>query len=51
MCISIPITCLSVPNRQIGVAYFTATSTALVTAVGLNLYTKVHSVLWSPSDM
>ncbi|KAH0623793.1 hypothetical protein JD844_006915 [Phrynosoma platyrhinos] len=26
--------------KQIGVAYFTATSTALVTAVGLNLYTK-----------
>ncbi|NWQ72772.1 SFXN2 protein, partial [Columbina picui] len=27
--------------RQIGVAYVTATSTALATAVGLNLYTKV----------
>ncbi|XP_034414491.1 sideroflexin-2 [Cyclopterus lumpus] len=26
--------------KQIGVAYFTATSTALATAVGLNLYTK-----------
>ncbi|XP_027644738.2 sideroflexin-2 isoform X1 [Falco peregrinus] len=26
--------------RQIGVAYFTATGTALATAVGLNLYTK-----------
>ena len=29
--------------RQIGVAYITATSTALATAVGLNLYTKVPS--------
>ncbi|XP_007665832.1 sideroflexin-2 isoform X1 [Ornithorhynchus anatinus] len=27
-------------GRQMAVAYFTATSTALVTAVGLNLYTK-----------
>ncbi|XP_068439130.1 sideroflexin-2 [Clinocottus analis] len=26
--------------KQIGIAYFTATSTALATAVGLNLYTK-----------
>lgn len=31
--------------RQIGVAYVTATSTALATAVGLNLYTKVHGTL------
>nr|ACO08906.1 Sideroflexin-2 [Osmerus mordax] len=30
----------SITSRQIGVAYFTATSTALATAVGLNLYTK-----------
>lgn len=30
--------------RQIGVAYITATSTALATAVGLNLYTKVPNV-------
>lgn len=29
-------------TRQIGVAYVTATTTALATAVGLNLYTKVH---------
>lgn len=29
--------------RQIGVAYVTATSTALATAVGLNLYTKVQT--------
>ena len=29
--------------RQIGVAYVTATSTALATAVGLNLYTKVRA--------
>lgn len=29
--------------RQIGVAYITATSTALATAVGLNLYTKVQN--------
>lgn len=28
-------------SRQIGVAYVMATSTALATAVGLNLYTKV----------
>lgn len=33
-------TCI-VSFRQIGVAYVTATSTALATAVGLNLYTKV----------
>lgn len=33
-----PLLCL----RQIGVAYVTATSTALATAVGLNLYTKVQ---------
>lgn len=31
--------------RQIGVAYVTATSTALATAVGLNLYTKVLTPL------
>ncbi|XP_046906703.1 sideroflexin-2 [Hypomesus transpacificus] len=30
----------SISSRQIGVAYFSATSTALATAVGLNLYTK-----------
>lgn len=30
------------PSRQIGVAYVTATGTALATAVGLNLYTKVR---------
>uniref|UniRef100_A0A667YIN7 Sidoreflexin n=1 Tax=Myripristis murdjan TaxID=586833 RepID=A0A667YIN7_9TELE len=29
-----------ISNKQIGVAYATATSTALATAVGLNLYTK-----------
>lgn len=29
--------------RQIGIAYVTATSTALATAVGLNLYTKVQT--------
>lgn len=29
-------------SRQIGVAYITATGTALATAVGLNLYTKVR---------
>ncbi|XP_012692584.2 sideroflexin-2 [Clupea harengus] len=29
-----------ITSKQIGVAYFTATSTALITAVGLNLYTK-----------
>lgn len=34
-------TCV-VSSRQIGVAYITATSTALATAVGLNLYTKVQ---------
>ncbi|XP_055502986.1 sideroflexin-2 isoform X2 [Leucoraja erinacea] len=30
--------------KQIGVAYLTATSTALATAVGLNLYTKIAAV-------
>ncbi|XP_042313575.1 sideroflexin-2 [Sceloporus undulatus] len=37
--------------KQIGVAYLTATSTALVTAVGLNLYTKRAPTLvarWVP---
>lgn len=33
----------TVSLRQIGVAYITATSTALATAVGLNLYTKVET--------
>lgn len=33
----------AVSLRQIGVAYVTATSTALATAVGLNLYTKVRT--------
>lgn len=42
--------CLSL--RQIGVAYVTATSTALATAVGLNLYTKVqkHTNYYSHTD-
>lgn len=38
-------TTCAVPSRQIGVAYITATSTALATAVGLNLYTKVQVLL------
>lgn len=42
------ITCV-VSSRQIGVAYITATSTALATAVGLNLYTKVLMLLLSGS--
>lgn len=36
--------CIAASSRQIGVAYATATSTALATAVGLNLYTKVFSI-------
>lgn len=38
-------TTCAVSSRQIGVAYITATSTALATAVGLNLYTKVQVLL------
>lgn len=38
-------TTCGVSSRQIGVAYVTATSTALATAVGLNLYTKVLILL------
>ncbi|KAJ6669124.1 hypothetical protein lerEdw1_007933, partial [Lerista edwardsae] len=37
--------------KQIGVAYVTATSTALATAVGLNLYTKVFSVKYYASRL
>lgn len=42
------LSCVTVVSlRQIGVAYVTATSTALATAVGLNLYTKVQTHTFS----